>query len=162
MRIFNFVWIILIIVASGCVSVSLPGDKIVHASGVTFEAPPSPFKKAKNGTDASWLSERTGNSIAYVSACDAKAEVPLTQLESSALASLDKAEVVSATEALFQGRAARMTMASGILDGIPMRISLLVFKKNNCDYTLIYGGVAKQFDSELQYFENFKRNFKVP
>ncbi|AHI07028.1 hypothetical protein BDW_12640 [Bdellovibrio bacteriovorus W] len=161
MRIFNFAWIILLM-ASGCVSVSLSGDKTVPASGVAFEAPPSPFKKAKNTTDASWLSERTGNSIAYVSACDGKAEVPLTQLESFALASLDTAEVVSSSETLFQGRAARTTTANGSLDGIPMRMSLLVFKKNNCDYTLIYGGVAKQFDSELQYFENFKRNFKVP
>lgn len=161
MRIFNFAWIILFL-TSGCVSVSLTSDKTVHASGVTFEAPPSPFKKVKNSTDAAWLSERTGNSIAYVSACESKAEVPLIQLESSALGSLDKAKIESSEETLFQDRAARATTASGSLDGVPMRISLLVFKKNNCDYTLIYGGVAKQFDSEFQYFDNFKRNFKVP
>ncbi|MNT62031.1 hypothetical protein D3C72_1997190 [compost metagenome] len=62
----------------------------------------------------------------------------------------------------FNGREAQRTIATGDIDGVPVKLSLMIFKKNNCNYTLSYGGVAKEFVREDRYFDEFLKSFKAP
>ncbi|BEV69742.1 hypothetical protein AB1A81_15635 [Bdellovibrio bacteriovorus] len=156
-----FVCCILSLLFVGCVSVNLPGRKSVPAKGVEFSSPGSPFKSIDAGnSDKAWLSSSTGNTISFVSDCGG-ADPSLQQMETESLAALSNLDVKSDT-LMFNGREARQSVATGTVDGIPVQLSLLVFKKNNCNYTLSYGGVQKQFAAELKHFEDFKAQFKAP
>lgn len=156
-----FVVCILSALVVSCVSVNLPGRKSVPAKGVEFSSPASPFKSidAAN-SDKAWLSSSTGNTISFVSDCGG-ADPSLQQMETESLAALSNLDVKSDT-LMFNGREARQSVATGTVDGIAVQLALLVFKKNNCNYTLSYGGVQKQFAAEQKHFEDFKAQFKAP
>lgn len=144
-------------------SVQLPGGKVTSAKDVGFNAPRSPYKEMSGGnSDKAWISEKTGNTISYLSECGGSSEPSLQQLENDSLSAISDLKVQQSDEVTFNGRAARQSVSLGKIDGVPVQIALLVFKKNGCNYTLSYGGVEKQFSSEQQYFENFKQNFKAP
>lgn len=153
----------MLLLLTSCVSVQLPGSKITSAKDVEFNSPGSPFNEIKRGnTDKAWLSEKTGNTISYFSECGGSSEPSLQQLENDSLAALIDLQTESSQELTFNGRAAQQSVSSGKIDGVPVKVALLVFKKNGCNYTLTYGGVAKNFSSELKQFEEFKQHFKAP
>ncbi|UXR64252.1 hypothetical protein EZJ49_14385 [Bdellovibrio bacteriovorus] len=161
MRNFFGVCILSVLLAS-CVSVNLPGRKSVPAKGVEFSAPSSPFKAIDSASsDKAWLSGATGNTISFVSDCGG-ADPSLQQMETESLAALSNLDVKTSDSVMFNGREARQTVATGTVDGIAVQLALVVFKKNNCNYTLSYGGVQKQFAAEQNHFEQFKAQFKAP
>lgn len=160
MRNFFVVCIMSLLVAS-CISVNLPGRKSVPATGVEYSAPGAPFKSIDAaGSDKAWLSSDTGNTISFISDCGGS-DPSLQQMETESLAALSNLDVKSDT-LMFNGREARSSVAQGTVDGIAVRLALLVFKKNNCNYTLSYGGVEKNFAPEQKHFEEFKAQFKAP
>ncbi|WP_413292576.1 hypothetical protein ACLSU7_14320 [Bdellovibrio sp. HCB185ZH] len=159
----HFKYIIMSLLLGSCVSVELPGGKVTAAKDVEFSEPGGDYSKIKSkGTDRAWQSSKTGNTISYVSECGSNTDVSLQTLETESLSALNKLEVLKTEEKPFNGRASRQTTSVGSIDGVPVALSLVVFKKNGCNYTLSYGGVEKQFNSELPVFENFKANFKAP
>ncbi|WP_374075585.1 hypothetical protein [Bdellovibrio bacteriovorus] len=144
-------------------SVQLPGGKVTSAKDVGFTEPRSPFKEMSGGnSDKAWISEKTGNTISYLSECGGSNEPSLQQLENDSLSAISDLKVQQSDEVTFNGRAARQSVSLGKIDGVSVQIALMVFKKNGCNYTLSYGGVEKQFSSEQKYFEDFKQNFKAP
>jgi hypothetical protein len=154
---------IMILSMSGCVSVELPNSKTTSAKDVQWKAPGSPFKEIKaTNADKTWLSSRTGNTISFLSECGNAADPSLQSLESESLSALGKITPISSRIYDFNGRAARNSVSSGEVDGVPVQLELLVFKKNGCNYTLSYGGVMKQYEAEHKIFEDFKQNFKAP
>jgi hypothetical protein len=153
----------MILSMSGCVSVELPNSKTTSAKDVQWKAPGSPFKEIKaTNADKTWLSSRTGNTISFLSECGNAADPSLQSLESESLSALGKFTPISSRIYDFNGRAARNSVSSGEVDGVPVQLELLVFKKNGCNYTLSYGGVMKQYEAEHKIFEDFKQNFKAP
>ena len=148
---------------SGCVSVELPSSKTTSAKDVQWSEPSSPFKEIKaTNADKTWLSSRTGNTISFLSECGNTADPSLQTLEAESLSAVGKINTISSRIYDFNGRAARNSVSSGEVDGVPVQLELLVFKKNGCNYTLSYGGVMKQYDAEHKIFEDFKQNFKAP
>lgn len=148
---------------SGCVSVQLPGGKITPAKDVQFSTPADPFEKLKaSNADRSWLSSKTGNTISYLSECGSTVDLNLQTIESESLSALSKLNTLSSETLLYNGREARQSISTGELDGVPVQMALLIFKKNGCTYTLTYGGLKKQFSAEISDFEKFKVDFKAP
>lgn len=148
---------------NGCVSVSIPTSSGTPAKDIKFETAGDPFKELKIKTsDRAWVSEKTGNSIAYISECYTSIDAPLLQLENESLVALNKLKVVSSKNVNFNGREALTTIAEGEVDGVQVKTQILVFKKNGCNFTLSYGGVRSKFDSELSHFQKFIESFRVP
>lgn len=148
---------------SSCVSVELPSGKTKPAKDVTFSEPSSPFSSIKSkSADHAWQSSKTGNTISFLSECGGTADPSLQSLETESLSALNKLEILKTETKTFNGREARQTISAGTIDGVPVALALVVFKKNGCNYTLSYGGVEKQFNSELSVFEKFKDGFKAP
>lgn len=153
----------LISALSGCVSVSLPSMDGKRAQEVRFTAPSSPFKSLKTDSgDGAWISTRTGNTISYVSDCAAKIDPELDQILDDSAQILEKPEVSNRASLNYNGRAAKTALVNGSLDGIPVRLKLLVFKKNDCSYTLSYTAKPSTFDTEAASFEAFLSDFKAP
>ncbi|WP_413575972.1 hypothetical protein ACLVWU_16430 [Bdellovibrio sp. HCB290] len=156
-------YIIMSLLLGSCVSVELPSGKTKPAKDVEFSEPGSPYSsfKSKNA-DRAWQSSKTGNTISFLSECGSNADPSLQTLETESLSAINKLEILKTETKTFNGRESRQTISAGTIDGVPVALALVVFKKNGCNYTLSYGGVEKQFNSELPVFEKFKADFKAP
>ena len=156
-------YFIMSLLLSSCVSVELPSGKITSAKDVTYNAPNGAFNeiKAKNA-DKTWQSQKTGNTISYLSECGNNADPSLQSIETESLSAISKLEVLKSETTSFNGREARQSITTGTVDGVPVAMSLVIFKKNGCNYTLSYGGLEKQFNLEQAEFEKFKQSFKAP
>lgn len=89
-------------------------------------------------------------------------DLPLAQLEAEGLAVLSNLKIVSTQDGEFNGRQSLESTAQGEVDGVLVKMSLVTFKKNGCNYSLSYGGVATRFEEETLYFRNFLKGFKAP
>lgn len=149
--------------AGACVSVKIPTGTGTPAKDVKYSDPSSPYEQIKViSGDKAWLSATTGNTISFLSDCNGSTDPSLHQLESEPLGVLDKLKILETKTITYNGREALSTEAQGEVDGVPVKTALLIFKKNNCNYTLSYGGLLKNFDAEKKNFETFAENFKAP
>lgn len=147
---------------SGCITIGVSKEP-VPAKNIEFQNPSSPFteKKTKTG-DKVWISKKTGNTISYLSDCATASDLSIDNLENEALSGLEKMEVQTSKEYDYNQRIAKETIATGFVDGIKVKILVVTFKKNSCNYNLIYAGKLSSFSAEENEFNKFKENFKAP
>ena len=150
--------------AMGCVTVNLGGAKGgKRAAGVVFVPPPAPFEKeARDDVDAAWKNSRNGNVISYLSDCKDPSDPGLDTITSGVLSGLNDLRYDSQKDLTFQGRGARRSVASGRVDGVPTRIDLLVFKRNQCIYIIDLIGVEANVAQNASDFEHFLSEFRAP
>lgn len=158
----NLLFCCFLLFTAACVSVKIPTSTGTKATGVKTEDPPSPYEEIKSpSADKAWLSGKTGNTISYLSDCNA-GDPTLQQLETESLMGLSKLKILDSKDTNFNGREALSTLAQGEVDGVSVKTELVVFKKNNCNYTLSYGGLTKNFDKERNAFQKFLEGFRAP
>lgn len=149
---------------SGCVSVKIGSGETEKAKNVRFTQPARPFVEWESPVaDRGWQSERTGNTISYLSECRANQSLPdLNVLEREAVAPLDAVKELRREQILFDGRAAILAEHAGTVDGVPVQLQTLVLSKNGCAYTLTYGGEKSVYPQEVAVFEAFRSSFRAP
>ena len=148
---------------SSCVSFNLPSSSGWKAPTVDFQVPAKPFIPIDNkNADKAWISEKNGNTISYISECGSPLDPPLQQIESETFNFLENLKILSTDSKNFNGRECLETLAQGTVDGVTVQMRVVTFKKNNCSYSLVYGGVKEKFSTELNYFDQFLRGFKAP
>lgn len=146
-----------------CVSVKLDGGESKRASGVKFETPGGDFQKAaRDDVDMAWRNPKNGNVISYLSDCQDVTDPSLDSIVQGVMSSLYNMNIDSNESPTIQGREARRVLASGKVDGVPSKIDLLVFKRNQCIYILTYVGVAKEFGANRGEFDKFVQGFRAP
>lgn len=159
----NIIFCSALLLLGACVSVKIQTGTGTPAKDVNYKKPEAPYEIIKvTSADHAWLSSKTGNTISFISDCHGTADPTLQQLEGEPLAVLDKLKIITTKNINYNGRDALRTVAQGEVDGVPVQTELVVFKKNNCNYTLSYGGLTKHFDEETKYFEKFLESFKAP
>lgn len=148
---------------AGCVSVQLPQMEGKRAQEVQYSAPSAPFSILESGAaDKAWLSGQTGNTISYLSDCAAKVDPELDQILDDTAQILESPAITERSSLQFNGRAARAALVDGKMDGVPVRLKLLVFKKNDCSYTISYTAKPSTFAAEITAFERFVTEFRAP
>lgn len=156
-------WIFASPMISGCVSVSLPSSKSHRAEGIQWQSPSAPFEELKDASaDQAWMSKKTGNTISFLSECGANGDRSLELLQSEALQALNSAEVLHQELKEYNRRQALFSTAQGKVDGIPVKVRLVTLKKNECNYTITFSGLEKNFESELAFFSSFIEKFEAP
>jgi hypothetical protein len=157
-----FTLVALLGLLNSCISVSL-SPKITKSERVSFKAPPLPFESISSPeADQAWQDRKAGNLISFLTACKDQADPSLETIEKDLLSSVDSIKILKSESEFFDGRESHKTLAQGTVDGIPTKIQILVFKKNNCSYSLSYVGVEKSFDQDLPIFNKFLESFKAP
>jgi hypothetical protein len=147
----------------GCVSVQLPSSKDLRSKNVQFKTPQAPFKDfATTQSDRAWISEKTGNTISFLSQCGNQNDPSIEQIENESLSSLSHLVGIKGENFYFNERNAKFRIHRVVLDGVAVQVALIIFKKNGCDYTLSYGGIEEKFKIEEQIFNQFTKNFKIP
>jgi len=145
-----------------CVSVNLKPQSIKRSEGTKFTEPPPPFRVIENpSVDFAWQSSKTGNTLAYASECHNRSEITLDMMEQESLAAIMNARIMDSQTMEYNDREAKQIVAEGYVDGVAIKIAILLFKKNDCNYTLTFVGRKKHFDTEFNYFKKFKESFKA-
>jgi hypothetical protein len=158
----NFAILFFISMIAGCVSVQIPTTPIEKAKNVSFKAPTSPFKSTKSpSSDQIWVSSKTASTISYFTSCSSS-EPALKAIRTNAFSSLDKVEVSKEETIQINDREGLKSNIEGTLEGVPVKIQFVVFKKNSCSYHLSYVALRENFDKELDHFSNFIQNFRAP
>lgn len=146
----------------GCVSVSMPTGGGKKADGVRFEAPRAPFRDLAGTGDRAWVNDRTGNTISFISECEAKGDPTLQQMQNEAVNSLEDPRVAGEKSRVLDGRPARSALVTGSIDGVPVSMHVVTLKKNSCNYTFAQTGVPAKFDADADAFEAFLQGFRAP
>jgi hypothetical protein len=146
----------------GCVSVRLPGQKeVVKSTHIQSSFKSSQYEKLNvQWADEAWKHKKTGAVISYFSECGT--DPSLDSLLNEALLALDKYEIKSSQEVTFNSRLAIERTVVGTIDGVPVNLEILVFKKDSCNYTLSHSSKDKEAGVTEPDFAEFKKNFKVP
>lgn len=149
--------------ASGCVSVGInTNKKSPKSDSVVFSEPSKPFEEIKSDTgDKTWLSGKTGNTISYLSECNLNSDSKLEEILTESTSFIDDKKEVSNEEKMYNQRKSVQSVLTGNVDGINVQMFIVIFRKNQCLYTLTYGGTENNFNEEKKIFLNFLDNFKV-
>ncbi|PWU16142.1 MAG: hypothetical protein C5B49_10890 [Bdellovibrio sp.] len=147
---------------SGCVSVNLGPGKTGKANEVKFTEPDGAFRRVNNASaDRAWQSHKTGNTISFFSECP-ESEGSLQSISDDFLTVLKDSHVTGRTSDFFNGRESLDLQAEGKIDGIDMKVSTLVFKRNGCSYLLSYVSRQDRFETEHQQYLGFLKSFRAP
>jgi hypothetical protein len=159
------VWIgvLLTLATSGCISLNIGQQKGERSSGVRFDPPGFPFQPLEGGrADGAWQNRQNGNSISYLSSCDDPSDPALDLVMRDLFADFKDMKSLKRETTQFNGREAEVAEVEGLVDGVRTRVHAVVFKKNNCLYTLSYIGVAPSFEADHGRFEQFLGSFRAP
>ncbi|MDZ4677645.1 MAG: hypothetical protein SGI74_09070 [Oligoflexia bacterium] len=155
--------LILFLSTSGCAILGSNDDPAVKSVNTKFSPPDSPYEKSNvSSADQVWQSKKTGSTIAVNSMCQKYADLSLKNLEQNILTGIENLKVIEEQDTTFDEREASRILAEGTIDGVPIRIDLLIFKKNNCTYDLAYISRPQNFTVEKPIFEKFLSNFHAP
>ena len=148
---------------TSCVSVNLGGGKASKATDISYVAPKSSFDKIKNeGFDHAWQNPKNGNTIAFLSECRSKTDISMQLMEKESLEALENLKIIKSNLFEYNEREAKELLAEGQVDGIPVKIQLVLLKKNECNYTISFVGRKKFFDVDQGTFQTFLTEFKAP
>ena len=148
---------------TACVSVNLGPKKGQRSDNVAYKAPAAPFVAIDaRGADSAWQNAANGNTISYHSVCNDPTDPSLEDIQKELISALEEARVLRSASTRHDGREALSSETEGLVDGVATRLETLVFKKNNCIYTLTYVGVAKSFPDDLERFQEFLKSFEAP
>ncbi len=89
-------------------------------------------------------------------------DAPLPILARNLFRGLDHAEHGKAKHFLLDGRAALQLDGRGSIDGVPLRMRVVVMKKDFCLYDLMYLAPPRYFDAGLADFMRYVYDLRVP
>ena len=165
---FYFVFIALLTLLAvcatpACVSVNIGAKAPGKSKGVTYVAPTAPFESLSDtSADSAWQNKRNGNSISFYSSCNDPSDPPLEAVSKDLFNDMTELKVIRQESTPFNGRESLNMEVEGKIDGVDTRIRSLVFKKNDCIYTLSFIGLPKSFEQDRARFESFVRSFQAP
>jgi hypothetical protein len=147
----------------GCISVQMGPKKPEPARGVSFQAPGKPFVEiSPPGADSAWQDKGSGNTISFSSTCHDSGDPSLDSIQSDLVGELDNPHILQSEHLTFNDRDALHSQVEGTVEGVKTRLELLVFKKNDCIYSLSYVAVSKSFATNQAQFKEFQTSFKAP
>ncbi|MCB0393413.1 MAG: hypothetical protein KDD25_02570 [Bdellovibrionales bacterium] len=154
--------VLLAAACTSCISLSVGGSKTKKSDKVKYLAPNKDFTSTTvESADAAWINKKRGTTISYQSACEESTEPSLDTIVGNAITDINEKEVLESTNFIFNDRKAFRSKVSGTVDGIPVHLDLVAFKKNGCSYLLTYVSLREHFNKDLNQFEKFVRSFKA-
>lgn len=147
---------------SSCISVKVPFEASTKADNVNYKNPDEPFSTLDtDAADSAWISDKTGNTISFLSECKDQKE-KLEDVAQESVKAIEKLRILKKQKIEISQQEAFEIIATGIVNESRIKTIVTTVKNNKCVFTLSYGGLEKNFNEELAYYEKFKRGFKVP
>ena len=113
------------------------------------------------GGDLAFLNDKLGATITVNSTCKKKMNYSLEALSESLLIGIKDKQLVERNKLTINNEKALSSIYTGKLDGVPLKLNAVVFKKDDCIYDFTYASSPGNFDSGFSDFEEFISKFKV-
>ena len=143
-----------------CVSSILKDAPPTFSSEIKVTDPVAPFVKTKTSVFPSWKSSKSGNVISVVSDCDPNSNLTLQKLHQLVEDSLYNLAVLKEETQTFQGRPSFYKRVSGELDGRPIEVISISFKRKACGYVSSLSGKKETLEQDLKNFETFNNGLR--
>lgn len=147
---------------SACVSLSLSPETKV-SKDLYFAEPQSNFEsRDSDNLDGYFVEPASGNSISIKSSCYDPADPKIETLEVAAFSGMTVVKEVKRAKTQFSKREALHSLKEVRIDGVPVMVEMLIFKKNNCNYLISHVGVKTNFNKTKNDFDSFLKNVRAP
>lgn len=149
--------------ATGCASSGTFRDGTFQREGVRYHLdPPGPgWERVRvSGNDLAWT-DNSGGVIAVNSECEDHGDPTLKVLTDHLLIGFEERQVLERKPMKVSGRAALLSSLRAELDGVPVRLELLVLKKDGCVYDLTYLGPPGAANEGIPTFRRLVDSFEA-
>ncbi|MBK9292853.1 MAG: hypothetical protein IPM57_00145 [Oligoflexia bacterium] len=156
--------IIVLFFNSSC-SIFGGGDEEVGTKNrdIKYAQPKAPYKQLLlSSADAVWQSQKTGSTIAINSLCNKEHKSSLNSLKKNILSGIDDLKIESSKRITYNQSEAEKIIAHGTTEKVPIKVSVLIFKKRDCTFDIAYISRASLFSKEISVFETFLEGLVVP
>ena len=147
-----------------CVFVRWDYFKDQKATNIRFQPPPAGYVPvSKKEMDAAWQHPATGSTISFFSTClKHEPQTTLPQFEKEILSDFKEFKTNRALSVSHQGLVARRLHLKSLLSQKEhQQMELLLFKKADCFYVLVFFQAGGQAPFALKDFESFVAGFEV-
>jgi lipopolysaccharide export LptBFGC system permease protein LptF len=152
----------ILVALTSCVSVKIPFAPVSKAEKAVAQKPNANFKALASSTaDEAWISQKTGNTISYLSECK-KADEKIEDVALETTEAIDKAKILKVTKGQIDSHRTSEVLVLGKIENRNVKMALAVFRDRDCIFSLTYGGLEENFDEEYNDFQIFKNGFKIP
>ena len=138
-----------------CVSSLLKEKAPTFSSEIKLTAPKSPFMKTDTSVYPSWKNSVTGNVISIVSDCNDGSTSKLSVLHQLIEDSLEEVKVLKEETMALHNRPALLKVVSANLDGHPIEVQSVSFKRKSCGYLASLSGKSNTLIKDTTQFEQF-------
>ena len=146
------------IVFVSCVSSLLAEKAPTFSKEVGFTAPPLPFYFLNKSVFPSWKNRSTGNVLSILSDCQPGNPTSLNDLQRLIEDSVENSVRVKENLSTYQNHPALNRTIRAELDGSPLEIRSMAFKKANCGYVVSLSGKSEQLNLDQNQFDLFVKS----
>ncbi|AGH96368.1 hypothetical protein [Pseudobdellovibrio exovorus] len=141
-----------------CVSSILKDKPPTFSSEITLKDPSSPFTRTRTSVFPSWKSSQSGNVISIVSDCNENSPATLSSLHQLIESSLESPQIISEENITIQDRPSLLKVVNAQLDGYPIEVRSVSFRKKSCGYVSSLSGKKGTLEADRASFEQFLNN----
>ncbi len=138
-----------------CVSSILKEKPPSFSTEIRLTAPKAPFAKTKTSVFPTWKNSQTGNVISIVSDCNDGATNKLSALHQLIEDSLEEIKILKEETMALQNRPALFKIVTASLDGQPIEVRSVSFKRKSCGYLASLSGKPNSLLKDTVHFDNF-------
>lgn len=138
-----------------CVSTLLQEKAPTFSSEVHFIAPPVPFIRMNKSIFPSWKNKNTGNILTILSDCQAGNTASLSELQRLIEDSVENPNRLTESYIAFQEKPALQRLIRAEVDGSPLEIKSIAFKRISCGYVVSLSGKPEKINLDRASLESF-------
>lgn len=129
---------------------------------VRYGVLPEAWKPASmDGLDAAWYHAELGSTIGLSVVCDEVGDASLHALAQRQLVGIDHREVLAQGTVPVDGRVAEDWVVKGSVDGVELRLNLVVFRRDDCVVDMNLIAPPHTFEAARADFQGFVTGFGV-
>jgi len=123
---------------------------------------PEGWKKTEvKGLATAYYHAEYGATAGVAPLCEGINDYTLGSLAQRELVGLEQREILEEKRVLVDGREALEWIVKGSVDGVEMRVNMVVFRKDGCVYDLNLVSKPESFDKARAEFQGFVTGFKL-
>ncbi len=142
-----------------CVSTILKEKEPTFSKQINYKDPQVNFVKLNVSVYPTWKNSKTGNVISIVSDCSENFSGTLTSLQQLIAGSIEEAKIMKQESITLQGKPALLYLTEGQLDGQPIAVRSISFKRKACGYVSALSGRPTSLAADLKAYESFNESF---
>jgi len=145
---------------ASCISTLLKETHPSFSKEISLTDPEKPFTKTDTSIFPSWKNTTTGNVISIISDCAENTSYKLSNLHQLIESGLDDIKLLKEESLTFQKKPALSRIVHAYLDGQPIEIQSVSFKRKSCGYVVTLSGKINNLSFDRPQFEHFINGFR--